>query len=432
MNIKDIYNVESALKKLANSSMLPYNKAKIREYFDEKVAQGVKRTSYPYVLRILIRLGIALQDKKFEEVSKSEMVSFFTNLKPENRILKTKNGAVIEIPIETYSENTLWQLKAAVKTFYRWLLAKDTDEPAPEAVRWIKHKGHNNGMPWDKFKKEILTGDEASGMLKAAKNARDKALIAVLWEYGLRASELLDMKKSDLKIHENYIEFEVDGKTGKREVIIVESKPFLEAWLAELEERKNQIPKNLQDHIWLAFVRGGLGPHKKIGTKILSRDLLNIHLKYIAKRANITKRVWTHGFRHSAATRDTVTGYNEVKLRAKYGWSKQSSMPSVYVHFSNQNLKKEILIEKGIWKPDKKEDEPLTSQIIKCPFCSVQNVKDSEYCNKCGKPLHIEQLKAIEKKAKHMSILQEMIQQELEKKGFDLEEMARILATKIK
>ena len=98
----------------------------------------------------------------------------------------------------------------------------------------------------------------------------------------------------------------------------------------------------------------------------------------------------------------------------------------------DKGIKKEILIEKGIWEPDKKEDEPLSSQTITCPFCSTLNVKESDYCNKCGKPLHIEQLKAIEKKAKHMSILQEMIQQELEKKGFDLEEMARILATKIK
>jgi len=248
----------------------------------------------------------------------------------------------------------------------------------------------------------------------------------------LRASELLDMKKSDLKIKENYLEFEVDGKTGKREVILVESKPFLEAWLFELEERKRQVPKDLQDYIWLAFVRGGLGPHKKIGNKVLSRDMLNIRLKYIAKRANIKKRVWTHGFRHSAATRDTVKGYNEAKLRIKYGWSKQSTMPSIYVHFANQNLKKEILVEKGIWKPDKKEDEPLTSQTISCPFCSIQNVKSSEYCNKCGKPLHIEQLKAMEKKAVHIDKLQEMIMQELEKKGVDLEEMARILATKAK
>ncbi len=355
------------------------------------------------------------------------MVSFFNNLKPKDKVLKTRHGATVTIPIEAYSENTLWQYKASVKTFYKWVFGRESDETPPDCVRWIKRIGNKNGNCWDKLKKEILTPKEATMILKAAKNARNKAIIAILWEYGLRASELLNMKKSDLKIKENYIEFEVDGKTGKREVILVESKPFIEAWLAELEEKKDQLPENMHDWIWIAF--SSRGYHQKaIGTKRISRDALNVKLKTIAKRAGITKRVWTHGFRHSAATRDAVKGYNEAKLRVKYGWSKQSQMPSVYIHFADQNLKKEILIEKGIWKPDKKEDEPLSSQTVNCPFCSAQNVRESEYCNKCGKPLKIEQLKEMEKKSKNMEYLQEMIRQELEKKGYDLAEMATIQA----
>ncbi len=157
----------------------------------------------------------------------------------------------------------------------------------------------------------------------------------------------------------------------------------------------------MQDYIWVAFSSKGF--HKKaLGTKPISRDALNVKLKVIAKRAGITKRVWTHGFRHSAATKDAVKGYNEAKLRAKYGWSRQSKMPSVYVHFANQNLKKEILVEKGIWKPDKKE-EPLSSQTIICPFCSTQNLKENNYCNKCEKPLKIGQLKNSNKKHKQQN-----------------------------
>ncbi len=141
----------------------------------------------------------------------------------------------------------------------------------------------------------------------------------------------------------------------------------------------------------------------------------------------ITKRVWTHGFRHSAATKDAVKGYNEAKLRAKYGWSRQSKMPSVYVHFANQNLKKEILVKKGIWKPDKKEEEPLSSQTMICPFCSTQNLKENNYCNKCGKPLKIEQLKKLEQEAQTTELIKEMLKKELEKRGVDLMEIVKIL-----
>jgi predicted amidophosphoribosyltransferase len=94
------------------------------------------------------------------------------------------------------------------------------------------------------------------------------------------------------------------------------------------------------------------------------------------------------------------------------------------------NLKKEILIEKGLWKPDKKEQEPLSTQILVCPFCSVQNMKENDYCSKCGKQLKIEHLKATEKKSEQLNLLQEIIAQELEKKGVDLEQMAKILAGK--
>ena len=57
-------------------------------------------------------------------------------------------------------------------------------------------------------------------------------------------------------------------------------------------------------------------------------------------------------------------------------------------------------------------------------------MKENDYCRKCGKPLKIEQLKKLEQNAKATDVLQEMIKQELEKRGVDLGDIARILATK--
>lgn len=89
--------------------------------YNEKVANGVKKTSYAFVLRVLIRLGEAFPQKKFEVVSKPEMVSFINNLKPEKHVLPQRHGGFIEFEARPFSESTLWQYKAAVKTFYRWL-----------------------------------------------------------------------------------------------------------------------------------------------------------------------------------------------------------------------------------------------------------------------------------------------------------------------
>ncbi len=431
MKTKDEYSLEFYLKKLSNSAMLPYNKRKIQEYYNEKIANGVKKTSYILVLRIMTRLGEAFTAKKFEDITKGEMVSFFNEMKPGKHSLTTKDGVVIEFPAKPFSENTMWQYKALVKTFYNWLFGKESDETPPEAVRWIKRLGNKNDKPWDKFKKEILSIQEANRMINSAKNTRDKALIAILWETGLRASELLGMRKSDLQGHKEYIEFEAQGKTGKRTAIIVQSKPHLEEWLTELEKKKHELPKELQDFIWPSFTACGLSSNK-MGDHVLTRDSLNTRLKMIAKQAGIRKRVWTHGLRHSAATRDAANGWNEARLRIKYGWSRKSNMPSVYTHLANTDLKKVVLEENGIIEQKDREEKSLLENMTKCMFCFTINLKENKYCNRCGKPLNIEHLKVMEKKAEHMDKLQEMIIQELEKKGVDLGEIAKILATKEK
>jgi integrase/recombinase XerD len=388
---KDVSNLEHTLKRLHNSHMLPHNKDKIFEYFNEKVANGVKKTSYAFVLRVLIRLGDAFPSKKFEGVSKPEMVSFINDLKPEKHVLPQRHGGLIEFDARPFSESTLWQYKVSIKTFYRWLFGVASNETAPDAVKWIRKEGHKNGQE-NAFKKEVLSIREVTEMIKAARNPRDKAVIAVLWETGLRASEFLGMRKSGLHWHSQYVEFEVSGKTGKRNAIVVQSKPHLELWLNELEKKRTEIPEKLSDFIWLSFNKRGLKTNQ-IGEKLLTRDNLNNLLKINAGRAGVSKRVWTHGLRHSAATRDAANGWNEAKLRIKFGWSRKSSMPSVYTHLANSDLKDTVLEENGIVEHKEKREKSLLENTVKCLFCFSVNLKESDYCAKCGKPLNTEQLK---------------------------------------
>jgi len=431
MRTKDEHSLKLCIEKLSNSPMLPHNKSKILEYYNEKVANGVKKTSYICVLRILRRLGEHIKDKKFEDLTKKEMVSFINGLKPCEHILPTRHGKVLNFKTRPYSEKTLWQYKASIKTFYRWLFDIGPTDTPPEAVRWIRREGHKSINPAESFKKDILTVKEAIDMINCARNPRDKAMVAILWEAGLRASELLRVKKSHLNWHDNYVEFEVSGKTGKRDVIIVQSKPHLEVWLHELDLKKNRLPEEIKDELWVSFNAKGFGT-KYLGNKTMSRDNLNNMLKIVAKRAGITKRIWTHGMRHSAATKDSSNGWNEARMRIKFGWSKNSNMPSVYTHLANSDIKEAVLEENGVIEHKDKKEKSLLNDAVKCMFCFTVNLKESDYCSKCGKPLKAEQFKALEKKAEVTEVLQEMIKQELEKKGIDLGEIAKILATKSK
>ena len=429
MYTKDEHSLELVLKKLENSPMLPYNKSRILDYYNEKIANGVKKISYIPVIRILTRLAEYIGSKRFEDLSKTEIVSFVNGLQPCEHILHTKHGKILQFKTRPYSVKTLWQYKAAIKTFYRWLFEIGSTDTPPEAVRWIRREGHKDSNPSESFKKDILSVKEAIDMINCARNPRDKAMVAILWETGLRASELLHVKKSHLNWHDNYVEFEASGKTGKRDVILVQSKPHLEIWLHELELRKNRLPEEIKDELWVSFNAKGFGT-KYLGNKTMSRDNLNNMLKIVAKRAGITKRIWTHGMRHSAATKDSSNGWNEARMRIKFGWSKNSPMPSVYTHLANSDIKEAILEENGIIEYKDKKEKSLLNDAVKCMFCFTVNLQESDYCSKCGKPLKAEQFKVMEKKAEVTDVLQEMIKQELEKKGYDLGEIVKALSTK--
>jgi hypothetical protein len=65
----------------------------------------------------------AFPQKRLEEISKQEMVSFINNLKPEKHVLPQRHGGFIEFKPRPFSESTLWQYKASIKTFYRCFLA---------------------------------------------------------------------------------------------------------------------------------------------------------------------------------------------------------------------------------------------------------------------------------------------------------------------
>jgi integrase/recombinase XerD len=53
-----------------------------------------------------------------------------------------------------------------------------------------------------------------------------------------------------------------------------------------------------------------------------------------AKIAKLPKELHPHLFRHTAATERARLGWNEAQMRAYFGWSKSTDMPSRYVHLA--------------------------------------------------------------------------------------------------
>jgi hypothetical protein len=102
-----------------------------------------------------------------------------------------------------------------------------------------------------------------------------------------------------------------------------------------------------------------------------------------------------HLLRHSAAT-SSATFMNEAELKIRHGWSRDSSMPSVYVHLVNSDVDNKIFKHFGMI-----EDETSNVQLPKkCSVCDMINPCEANLCNRCARPLDVKTAINLEEKEK--------------------------------
>ena len=287
-----------------------------------------------------------------------------------------KNASRTEIEkamakIETYnlSHETKRNIKVVVKSFYKHTVGEDLYYP--KQVAWIKTTINKNKkiLPED-----ILSEEEIMKLLDAATNARDRAMIALLFDTGIRAGELLALRKKDLDMTGNPAHITVTGKTGSRRIPIMFSVPFLGNWI--------DMRKDMKQDDWLWISVGSWFNYNRQ----MDYSGLRIMLKKVAKRAGLDKRVYPHLFRHSRAS-NYANKLTEQQLKMFFGWTGDSKMAATYVHLSGRDIDNAILQANGKKPKDVSEEPKLTVRI--CPRCKFDNSLSSTFCNRCGSALDI-------------------------------------------
>ena len=220
-----------------------------------------------------------------------------------------------------------------------------------------------------------LTRADIQKLVGACDSIRDRALIMFLWDTGCRIDEALSLNVGAVRFDKWGGGVKVRGKTGDRELWLIDSMPDLQAWI-------NVHPGKLNPDspLFLTYTRFGFGSHR-----LNVRTVQNL-CKVLQKRAGVTTRVHPHGFRHARATDRAREGFTEMELRIMFGWSKSSNMPATYIHLSGADVKKKILQKAGL----EAEDEPAGERPldpVKCPRCDTLNSTDSMYCKRCSMAL---------------------------------------------
>lgn len=215
---------------------------------------------------------------------------------------------------------------SGVRSFFRFLVLDGVVESDPtELLEWPSLPEH---LPVVLTLEEIDRIEDSIDLSKA-EGARNRAIIEVLFSCGLRVSELVNMKLSDLYLEDRVLL--VRGKGNKERLVPVSNKAIadLKRWFFDRNLMK--IKPGEDDYVFL----NRRGAH-------LTRTMILIMVKRQAEEAGIMKTISPHTFRHSFATALLQGGADLRSIQAMLGHEKIDTT-LVYTHISNEQLRKAIL-----------------------------------------------------------------------------------------
>ncbi len=181
---------------------------------------------------------------------------------------------------------------------------------------------------------EVLSTTEIDQMeqsidLSKWEGQRNRAIIEVLFSCGLRVSELVNLKLSNLYLEEQYIR--VFGKGSKERLVPISPKAIKELNYWFMDRNLMKIKPGEEDYVFL----NRRGAH-------LTRTMILIMIKQQAVEAGITKTISPHTLRHSFATALLEGGADLRVIQAMLG-HESIGTTEIYTHIDMSTLRQQIL-----------------------------------------------------------------------------------------
>ena len=172
---------------------------------------------------------------------------------------------------------------------------------------------------------QYLTYPEVLKILNHVKNdLLNKAIIEVLYGCGLRVSELVNLKLSDIHYSEGLIE--CHGKGNKHRYVPI-NKYALNAINDYIINFRDKLKKKESDNILFL---------NRLG-HVLRRESINVMLNKIGKEIGINKNLHPHMFRHSFSTHLLENGANLRMIQEMLG-HENISTTEIYTHVNEKKL----------------------------------------------------------------------------------------------
>jgi len=216
---------------------------------------------------------------------------------------------------------------SSIRSFFKYLILEKIIETNPSNL--LENPKTGKKLP------EFLTIEEIDLIVNEVDRSkidgeRNLAILEVLYGCGLRVTELLELKISEIYWKEGFIR--VIGKGNKERLVPLGkiASKHLKIYLEEIRLHQ-KINKDFVDHVFI----------NKNGSK-LSRVMIFKIIKKLTEKASITKTVSPHTLRHSFATH-LVEGGADLRAVQEMLGHQSITTTEIYTHLDKNYLKQSIL-----------------------------------------------------------------------------------------
>ena len=279
----------------------------IKQFADYlRVERGLAANTVKAYSRDLTGFAVFLQDTNLDSVLEATRLDIA--------------GYLAHLHRRELSSSTIDRKTDSLRSFYRFLAAEKYTEDDP--TRLIE-----SARSWSKLP-GVLSEEEVQSLLDQPDTSkplglRNKVIIEIMYAAGLRVSELVELKITDLNPEIGYVR--CLGKGNKERVVPVGSKA-----LAAVQEYLNsgrQLLRPKCDHLLVNYM----------GNK-LTRDGVRKIIQKIAKSAGIQKNVSPHTLRHCFATHLLEGGADLRSLQEMLGHA-DIATTQIYTHVDSKRLR---------------------------------------------------------------------------------------------
>lgn len=218
------------------------------------------------------------------------------------------------------------RLISGIRAFYKYCLLEDITAKDPtallEAPKLMRH------LP------DVLSFEEIETIiaqidLSTPEGGRNKAILETLYSCGLRVSEVINLKLSQLYLDVGFIR--VVGKGNKERLVPIGSSAINYILLYTNTIRVHNPPQKGEEDLLFLNRRG----------KRLSRVMIFLIIKDLVKKAGITKSISPHTFRHSFATH-LVEGGADLRAVQEMLGHESITTTEIYTHLDREYLRKTL------------------------------------------------------------------------------------------